>query len=108
MGYCLCLVACLALRCHHDSFILYFVLAEVSLSLKYVELEVSHHYYERRDIGLQILPQVHLQLTQMMSISLSEASKAMTSFSGIFQAVERHSQHSVCQLLTHRNCDTVK
>jgi hypothetical protein len=28
-----------------------------------------------------------LSLTQMMSISLSEASKAMTSFSGIFQAV---------------------
>ena len=30
---------------------------------------------------------VHLQLTQIMSISLSEASKAMTSFSGILQAV---------------------
>jgi hypothetical protein len=27
------------------------------------------------------------QLTQIMSISLAEASKAMTSFSGIFQAV---------------------
>jgi hypothetical protein len=36
-------------------------------------------------VGLKIHP--HLQLTQMMSISLSEASKAMTSISGIFQAV---------------------
>ena len=38
-------------------------------------------------VVLEIHPQVHLQLTQMISISLLEANKAMTSFSGIFQAV---------------------
>ena len=38
-------------------------------------------------VALETHPQVHLQMIQMMSISLSEASKAMTSFSVIFQAV---------------------
>ena len=38
-------------------------------------------------VGLEMHLHVHLQLTQMVSISLSEASKATTSFSGNVQAV---------------------
>jgi hypothetical protein len=58
-------------------------------------------------VGLEIHPQVHLQMTQMMLISQSEASKAMTSFYGIFEGVQRHSQMNVYKLLTHWNCNTV-
>ena len=54
-------------------------------------------------VDLDIHPQVHLQLSQMMSISLSEASKAKTSFSGIVLDVLRQSQLSVCILLIHWN-----
>ena len=58
------------------------------------------------NVVLEIHPHVHLQLTKIMSISLSEASKAVTC-SGIFQAVQMHSQLSVCELLTNWNCDKV-
>jgi hypothetical protein len=37
--------------------------------------------------GLEIHPQIHLQLIEILSISLLEASIAMISFFGIFQAV---------------------
>jgi hypothetical protein len=38
-------------------------------------------------LGLKILPQEHLQMTKIMSINLSEASKAMPKMSGFFKAV---------------------
>jgi hypothetical protein len=43
----------------------------------------GNEYVDRYDIH----PELHVQMSQIMSISLSEASKAMTLFSGIFQAV---------------------
>ena len=38
-------------------------------------------------VGIEIHVQVHFQLTQMMPISLSEASKVMTTFYGILEAI---------------------
>ena len=49
-------------------------------------------------VGLEIHQQKHLQLTQMMSISLF-----IYFFPKLFKG---HSQPSVCKLLTHWNCDT--